>query len=213
MPATHAAAQSTRTLVFAQSGDAVKLDPALIEDGLSARVTQQIFEGLVGFDGATTRIKPALAETWETSADGKVWTFHLRQGVTFHDGTPFDASAVKANFDRWQSQTGDPSRKSAEFAGVLKLGRTHMMDATPLTFGQELSGHAAQLEQAEKTLRNAQDGLMDLALGGSAVLLSWAGLLSFAPPAKRVERGCGCRLRHRARTRSGDGGSACLRSE
>ncbi len=115
-PATHVGAQSTtRTLVFGQSGDVVKLDPALIEDGLSARATEQIYEGLVGFEGATTRIKPALAESWETSPDGKVWTFHIRQGVAFQDGTPLDASAVKANFDRQQLQVGDPSHKAAEF--------------------------------------------------------------------------------------------------
>ena len=114
-PAIRVGAQAPRTFVFGQSGDAVKLDPALIEDGLSARVTQQIFEGLVEFDGATTRAQPALAESWDTSADGKVWTFHLRQGVTFHDGTPFDANAVKVNFDRWQSQAGDPTHKAAEF--------------------------------------------------------------------------------------------------
>ncbi len=114
-PAMSVGAQTTRTFVFGQSGDAVKLDPALIEDGLSGRVVNQIFETLVTFDGATTRIKPALAESWETSPDGKTWTFHLRQGVTFHDGTPFDASAVKANFDRWQSQAGDPQHKPAEF--------------------------------------------------------------------------------------------------
>src|SRR5438270_1984255 len=71
-----AGAQATRTLVFGQSGDAVKLDPALIEDGLSARATEQIFEGLVAFDGATTRLKPALAESWDTTPDGKLWTFH-----------------------------------------------------------------------------------------------------------------------------------------
>jgi ABC-type transport system substrate-binding protein len=58
-PALSVGAQASRTLVFGQSGDAVKLDPALIEDGLSARVTQQIFEGLVAFDGATTRIEPS----------------------------------------------------------------------------------------------------------------------------------------------------------
>jgi peptide/nickel transport system substrate-binding protein len=114
-PALTAGAQTTRTFVFGQSGDAVKLDPALIEDGLSARATEQIFENLVAFDGATTSIKPSLAESWETSPDGRVWTFHIRQGVTFHDGTPLDAAAVKANFDRWQSQTGDPSHKPAEF--------------------------------------------------------------------------------------------------
>src|SRR5215470_18212005 len=114
-PAMSVGAQAIRTFVFGQSGDAVKLDPALIEDGPSARVTEQIFEGLVAFDGATTRIKPSLAESWETSPDGRVWTFHIRQGVTFHDGTPLDAAAVKANFDRWQSQVGDPSHKPAEF--------------------------------------------------------------------------------------------------
>ncbi|HEV7666275.1 MAG TPA: ABC transporter substrate-binding protein [Chloroflexota bacterium] len=114
-PALTVGAQSSRTFVFGQSGDAVKIDPALIEDGLSGRVTNQIFETLVTFDGASTRIKPALAESWETSPDGKTWTFHLRQGVSFHDGTPFDATAVKANFDRWQSQTGDPQHKAAEF--------------------------------------------------------------------------------------------------
>src|SRR5437868_3551626 len=114
-PALTAGAQTSRTFVFGQSGDAVKLDPALIEDGLSARVTEQVFENLVTFDGPTTRIKPAIAESWETSPDGKVWTFHIRQGVTFHDGTPLDAAAVKANFVRWQSQVGDPSHNPAEF--------------------------------------------------------------------------------------------------
>src|SRR3954452_16343266 len=114
-PAMTAGAQAPRVFVFGQSGDAVKLDTALIEDGLSARVTEQIFEGLVEFDGPTTRLRPALAESWDSSPDGTVWTFHLRQGVTFHDGTPFDASAVKVNFDRWQSQTGDPTHKAAEF--------------------------------------------------------------------------------------------------
>src|SRR5262245_24535647 len=114
-PATTAGAQAPKVFVFGQSGDAVKLDPALIEDGLSARATEQIFEGLVEFDGPTTRLRPALAESWDVSPDGKVWTFHLRQGVTFHDGTVFDANAVKANFDRWQSQTGDPFHKAAEF--------------------------------------------------------------------------------------------------
>ncbi|AKU95373.1 Fumarate hydratase class II [Labilithrix luteola] len=59
--------------------------------------------------------------------------------------------------------------KSRAFADVVKIGRTHMMDATPLTVGQEMSGWAAQLAFAEKQLTQAEDGLMDLALGGTAV--------------------------------------------
>ena len=139
-PALSVGAQSPKVFVFGQSGDAVKLDPALIEDGLSARVTEQIFETLVEFDGATTRLRPALAESWDTSPDGKMWTFHLRQGVTFHDGTVFDASAVKANFDRWQSQVGDPTHKPAEFiywndvAGFNDLiDHTEVTDAATFT--------------------------------------------------------------------------------
>jgi len=59
--------------------------------------------------------------------------------------------------------------KSEAFADVVKIGRTHMMDATPLTLGQEMSGWAAQLVFAEKKLAEALDGLLDLALGGTAV--------------------------------------------
>ncbi|GHA64871.1 class II fumarate hydratase [Pontibacter akesuensis] len=59
--------------------------------------------------------------------------------------------------------------KSEEFMGVVKIGRTHLMDATPLTLGQELSGYVKQLEYGMKALSNTLDHLKDLALGGSAV--------------------------------------------
>jgi fumarate hydratase class II len=60
-------------------------------------------------------------------------------------------------------------RKGSEFADIVKVGRTHLMDATPLTLGQELSGWAAQLAFAEKELARSLDGLYELALGGTAV--------------------------------------------
>ncbi|MBS2019720.1 MAG: class II fumarate hydratase [Deltaproteobacteria bacterium] len=59
--------------------------------------------------------------------------------------------------------------KSAAFEKIVKLGRTHMMDATPLTLGQELSGWAAQLAISERVLLESQNGLFDLAIGGTAV--------------------------------------------
>lgn len=59
--------------------------------------------------------------------------------------------------------------KSQEFMDVVKIGRTHLMDATPLTLGQELSGYVKQLEYGAKALENTLDHLKDLALGGSAV--------------------------------------------
>ena len=60
-------------------------------------------------------------------------------------------------------------RLSAEYADVIKVGRTHLQDATPLTLGQEISGWAASLEKDERMIRQALDGVRELALGGTAV--------------------------------------------
>jgi fumarate hydratase class II len=68
-----------------------------------------------------------------------------------------------------QALKDELAKKADAFADIVKIGRTHLMDATPLTLGQEFSGYAAQLEFAEKKVTEALDGLYDLALGGSAV--------------------------------------------
>jgi len=88
-------------LVFGRGGDSVSLDPANVTDGESLNVTTNIYDTLVDYAEGTTDIVPGLAETWESSEDGLVWTFHLRQGVKFHDGTDFNADAVVFNFNRW----------------------------------------------------------------------------------------------------------------
>jgi len=95
------------TFVFGAQGDAVQLDSAIVTDGESFRVIGQGCEGLVAWDPGTTNPVPALAESWETSDDLLEWTFKLREGVTFHDGTPFNADAVVFNFNRWRNTT-DP---------------------------------------------------------------------------------------------------------
>ena len=93
-------AQSGGTVVFAASSDPKGMDPALVSDGESSRVTNQIFEGLVRTKSGSLEIEPALAESWTANGDGTEWTFKLRSGVRFHDGTPFNAEAVCFNFDR-----------------------------------------------------------------------------------------------------------------
>ncbi|HEV8673289.1 MAG TPA: ABC transporter substrate-binding protein [Methylomirabilota bacterium] len=98
LAATPAPAQ---TFTFAWPTEPVQLDPAVVSDGPSLGLTYQVFEGLVRLRGSTTEIEPALAERWETSADGMVWTFHLRPNVRFHDGDPLDAAAVVWNVERW----------------------------------------------------------------------------------------------------------------
>jgi len=90
-----------QTLVFGQSGLPVTLDSADAQDGNSLTVAKQITEKLIDFAPGSTTLVPSLATEWTPNEDSTVWTFTLRQGVTFHDGTPFDAAAVKFNFDRW----------------------------------------------------------------------------------------------------------------
>lgn len=91
----------TATFTFATAARPATLDPALATDTESHRVTRQIMEGLVGVDPLTSAPTPLLAESWTESEDGRTYTFALRRGVTFHDGEPFNAEAVCANFDRW----------------------------------------------------------------------------------------------------------------
>ncbi|ASA26305.1 nickel ABC transporter substrate-binding protein [Paenibacillus donghaensis] len=63
-------------------------------------VHAMIYDGLVEY-GEKGELMPALAESWDISADGKTYTFHLQQGVKFSDGTDFNAAAVKFSFERW----------------------------------------------------------------------------------------------------------------
>src|SRR2546428_1093557 len=113
-----AAPASAQTFVFGAQGEPVQFDPADITDGISSRITRQVFDGLVRYKGATTEVEPALAEKWEVSRDGRVWTFQLRRGVKFHDGTPLDAAAVVWNFERWWKAS------HAQHENQVKAGQT-----------------------------------------------------------------------------------------
>ena len=99
-------ATSSDTLVFGTAAEPTSLDGAVVSDGESLRVIDQITEGLVGLRDGTTQIVPKLARSWRASNGGRVWRFNLRSGVRFHDGTPFNARSVCANFDRWYNFTG-----------------------------------------------------------------------------------------------------------
>ncbi|HEU5211692.1 MAG TPA: ABC transporter substrate-binding protein, partial [Gaiellaceae bacterium] len=104
-----AAVRSTHaggTLVFGGTADPTLLDPALVSDGESFRATEQMFETLVKLKPGTLKLVPDLATKWVSSNGGKTYTFTLRQGVKFTDGTAFNAKAVCANFNRWYNWTG-----------------------------------------------------------------------------------------------------------
>ncbi|CEI82572.1 ABC transporter substrate-binding protein [Oceanobacillus oncorhynchi subsp. incaldanensis] len=102
-------AEGDQVLIFARGGDSESLDPASTTDGESSRITKQIYESLLEFDKESFEVLPGLAHDWEVSEDGLSYTFYLEEGVTFHDGTEFNAEAVKVNFERW----ADPDHEYA----------------------------------------------------------------------------------------------------
>ena len=87
-------------LVVARASDATNLDPARASDIESLEVAEQVVGRRVRFAAGRLEPEPDLATRWTVSADGMVWTFDLRSGVRFHDGTPFDAAAVVFSFER-----------------------------------------------------------------------------------------------------------------
>ncbi len=100
-------AAEVSTFTFGTAADPRTLDPALANDTESYRVTQQIMQGLVGVDPLTSESTALLAESWEEQDDGRAYAFTLRDDVTFHDGTSFDAAAVCTNFDRWYTMPAE----------------------------------------------------------------------------------------------------------
>jgi peptide/nickel transport system substrate-binding protein len=102
-------------LVFGTASDPVVLDGALVSDGESLRVIDQMFEGLVTLKPGTTEVVEGLATEWESDEAGTAWTFTLREGINFHDGEPFNAEAVCFNFDRWYNFKGPFQLESATY--------------------------------------------------------------------------------------------------
>ncbi|MBW4693988.1 MAG: ABC transporter substrate-binding protein [Lyngbya sp. HA4199-MV5] len=90
----------TGALVYGSVGQPVNLEPGNITDGNSIIVQDQLYDRLITFKPGTTELEPSLSTAWSV-ADGTTWTFKLRSGVKFHDGTAFDAEAVKFNVERW----------------------------------------------------------------------------------------------------------------
>jgi peptide/nickel transport system substrate-binding protein len=104
-------------LVYGRGADSKSLDAASVTDGESIKVTKNIYDTLVDYGDDNTDIQEALATSWEVSDDALTYTFTLREGVKFHDGTDFNADAVVFNFKRWMSGDGEYYYYSSMFGG------------------------------------------------------------------------------------------------
>jgi peptide/nickel transport system substrate-binding protein len=147
------------TLTIASFGPPSDLDPHAAQDYLSAQIILGVYERLIGLKGAATdQYEGILAETWEANADKSVWTFHLRDGVAFQDGSPLDAEAVRASFERLLSLGLGPANVIGRFVAdprqitapdartvVFDLGRPRPLfeAAIASTYGPEIVNVAA----------------------------------------------------------------------
>ncbi|MCP5098837.1 MAG: ABC transporter substrate-binding protein [Chloroflexi bacterium] len=91
------------------------INPPNAADRIASIVVYQIFDGLLELDNTTGGLQPALATSWEISDDGSEYTMHLREGVTFHDGSAFDAADIVAT---WAAGSEDVNAYAADYASV-----------------------------------------------------------------------------------------------
>ena len=103
-------AQAQKTLVVAIAADpGGGLDPEAVLNNTSGFIMATVFDSLVKYKPGTVDVGPALAESWDVSADGLTWTFHLRKGVKYHDGTPFNAANYIKTIKRLMVDKKDPA--------------------------------------------------------------------------------------------------------
>ncbi len=121
-------AGSGGTVTFALENDVIDFDPMLSRAFVDRNAHYQIYDSLVRVDNSN-KIIPWLATKWDTSQDGKQVTFTLRQGVKYHDGSPFDADSVKWNIDRYRTTSG--SARAGELAPVSSVD---VVDASTVRF-------------------------------------------------------------------------------
>ena len=121
----------TDTLVWMQNGEPAALWCSDETDGETLRACEQVYESLLSYKVGGVEVKPGLAETWEANADLTEWTFHLRKGVTFHNGDKLDADDVVASYlAQWDA------------SNVNHVGRTTTFEYFTAFYGSFLNAPA-----------------------------------------------------------------------
>ncbi len=175
------------TFIYAKNGPPITLDPAQTKETESTVIADNIFDGLVQQRAGKIAIDPCLAKSWDISKDGKTYTFHLRSGVKFHDGTPFNAAAVlfsfqrqgdpkhpfhgKADFDFWRSFNMDNIIKGIKAADDSTVVFT--LTSPDATFLNILSMNFLQIVSPEAMKKFGADAYKNPVGTGAFKFVSW----------------------------------------
>lgn len=114
-------AAGNATIVYGTTERVTDMDPSNAYDFHTWEIFYNIYQGLLAYPAGETELVPGLAESYTISEDGKEYTFKLREGVKFTDGTPFNADAVKWSIDRVMRIQGDPSWLVTDFVEAVEV--------------------------------------------------------------------------------------------
>jgi peptide/nickel transport system substrate-binding protein len=201
-----ASSSSSDILRIPYLGDMSVPDPDIFYDIEGNSVILSAYEGLLTYAPGSSKIVPALATSWTISPDRLTYTFHLRAGVHFHDGTPLTSQAVKRSFERRLAVNQAPSYMLKPVASMqtpdpltivlrLKHPVNPFLDYMASSWGPKIIGpealvtHAAG-DHAEKWLQTHDDGTGPFELsaferGRQYVLTRFAGYWGASPSSKR----------------------------
>ena len=126
---TRSAEEKKDSLIFGYGDNFKTFDPARQIYAQETAIIQQVLEPLAKFNN-DVELKPCLATSWEATDNCKTWIFNLRKGVAFHDGTPFNATAVKAHFDRIM----DPATAATRAHRLEEIDRIEVLDEHHVAF-------------------------------------------------------------------------------
>ncbi len=161
-------AQPAGTLVVGLVAEPVNLDPPQVTDLNSNRVGRRIVETLVTFPEESTQVVPGLAESWTISKDGLQYSFKLRRGITFHDGTPLNAEAVKFSIER-QINPSHPA---------YKLGKYPFAN---FFFGNVKAVEVLSEERVAFLLNEPRASFLSILTAGAASIVSPTAVMKWGP--------------------------------
>ena len=161
-------ARADTTLVISIAADPTGLDPEAVLNNTSGFVMATIHDGLIRYKPGTVEVEPGLAQSWDITPDGLGYTFHLRKGVKYHDGTPFNAQALIATLDRQLNKN----------APNYLANTGPVQNLADFTYGSVASYRAVDDSTVELTMKQPSAAM----LGRLAIV--WNGVVSPTAAAK-----------------------------